>query len=278
MVEITINNQNVPLKSFVFPGGEVGIKVNTNYLAPEKTDNKVLLTARIKSSADLMELAMTKDALKRHLGRVPIDLFMPYIPYARQDRVCVAGEAFSLKVFADYINFLNFDKVTVVDPHSDVSMAVFNNLRVISQLDILKKFDELVTRAAKCVFVAPDAGANKKTSVLANYLGKSSFVRADKLRDLGTGNIKETIVYCEDFQGKDVVVFDDLCDGGRTFIELAKVCKTKNCGKFVLYVTHGIFSKGADELLNNGIDEIYCTDSYNTPEKVKFISLNSFVK
>ena len=44
------------------------------------------------------------------------------------------------------------------------------------------------------------------------------------------------------------MIVDDTCDGGRTFIELAKVLRARNAGKIELYVTHGIFSKGLKEL------------------------------
>lgn len=267
-IKLLVNNQEIPHKSFIFPGGEVGVKLNTNLLATER-ENKVTIVVRLKSSADIFEMAMVKDAVEKHLGRVPVNLFMPYVPYGRQDRVCDKGEAFSLKVFADYLNHLKFNKVTIVDPHSDVSAALIDNVKVINQLDVISKYIELVNVATNCILVSPDAGANKKTAALAHYLGKNSFVRADKLRDLSNGNILETVVYRDNFNGLDIVVADDLCDGGRTFTELAKVCKTKNCGKVILFVTHGIFSKGTKTLLGNGIDQIYTTDSlYNRETEV----------
>jgi ribose-phosphate pyrophosphokinase len=251
-------------RDFVFPGGEIGVKLNTRdhsykeFKVPHQT-----IIARLQDSAEVIKLAMIKDALER-FDETPINLLMPYIPYGRQDRVCDKGESFSLKVFANYINSLKFDKVTICDPHSEVSTALFDRVRVISQLDIINKWIDFTSRGRKCVLISPDAGAGKKTAEIAKYFQHSEFVRADKLRDLTNGNIKETIVYCDDFKGRDVLCVDDICDGGRTFLELAKVCKAKNCGKFVLYVTHGIFSKGVLELFNNGVDEIWTTDSFKT--------------
>ncbi len=249
-------------KRFVFPGGEVGVKLDNDY-SFKYFNSANAIVARVQTSEDFMELAMVADALRR-FDNVKIGVFLPYLPYARQDRVCDTGEAFSLQVFCKLLNSLNFDKVTICDPHSDVGPALINNVKVISQFDIINKWLDFINvcNNPKVTFVSPDAGSNKKTSILAGFFQKPNFVRADKLRDLTNGNIKETIVYCDDFKGQDVVCADDIIDGGRTFIELAKVCKAKNCGKFILYATHGIFSKGVETLYQNGIDEIWTTNSF----------------
>ena len=124
---------------------------------------------------------------------------------------------------------------------------------------------EFTNRAKDCVLVSPDAGSNKKTAEIAKYFNHENFIRADKLRNLETGEILETIVYCDDFHGRDVCVVDDLVDFGRTFLDLSKACKEKKCGRFILYVTHGIFSGGFDHLFTS-IDEIFTTNSYREIE------------
>ncbi len=84
---------------------------------------------------------------------------------------------------------------------------------------------------------------------------------------MDTGNILETVVYADDLQGRDVCILDDIADGAKTFIELAKVLKAKNAGKVILYVTHGIFSKTIEYVLENGIDEVWTTDSFRQDVK-----------
>jgi ribose-phosphate pyrophosphokinase len=274
------NPKYLSFKEFVFPGGEVSVKLNTKEYSYRdfKSDTQTII-ANIHNSDDVMKLAMLKDALHT-FDETPINLFMPYVPYARQDRECDSGESFSLKVFGDIINGLNFNKITIVDPHSNVcGKSVFNNLKVITQLDIVSKWIDLTNRGISCKLISPDAGSNKKTSDIAKYFNHRDFVRADKLRDLSNGQIKETIVYCDDFKGQDILCPDDICDGATTFIKLAEVCKSKNCGKFVLYVTHGIFSKGLDIIFNSGIDEIYTTDSfYNDTTDIKNVNVFNLEK
>ena len=266
-IEIYKGKNKLEYKRFVFPAGEVGIKLNITE-AFRRSNGNINIVARVQNSEDLMALAMINNALDQDFcldqSACRRELYLTYLPYGRQDRVCDKGEAFSLKVFANYINFLKFDTVHIFDPHSDVAPALFDNVVVYTQLDIIDKFASFRNR---CLgpgkyFVSPDAGANKKTSALAKYFDHKTFIRADKLRDLSNGNILETIVYCDDLKGADVIIADDLCDGGRTFIELGKALKAKNCGKVILYVTHGIFSKGIETVLYNGVDEIYFTNSY----------------
>jgi ribose-phosphate pyrophosphokinase len=266
MFKIKNSNGNfLNYKFFLFPAGEVGVKLDRSYtFFADRPNRNYTITAQLHNSNDVVSLAMIKDAIEREDMDAKIDLVCPYFPYARQDRKCDNGEAFALKVFANFINSLNFNSVTVYDPHSEVTPALINRVKVVTQLDILQVFSQFRDRITfgNAVFVSPDAGSNKKVSNLASFCNHNMFIRADKLRDLSDGRIKETIVYCDDLQRSDVVIVDDICDGGATFIALAEALRKKNCGKVILYVTHGIFSKGIDALLKNGIDEIYCTNSF----------------
>lgn len=283
-IEIYKNKEKIEYKRFLFPAGEIGVKLNVTpkhkYL-----DGTIRIVARLQNSEDVITLALIKNALNEAFDNLstetPIFLYLLYLPYGRQDRVCDKGESFSLKVFANLINSLKFDRVYLFDPHSNVAPALFDKVSVFTQFDIINRNQEFIKKCLKggC-FIAPDAGANKKTSEVAKFFDRSDFVRADKLRDLTNGNILETIVYQDNFEGKNVICVDDLIDGGKTFIELAKICKKKNCGEFILYGTHGIFSKGLDILLENGVDQIFTTDSYRTDlhhEKLTVLDLNNFI-
>jgi ribose-phosphate pyrophosphokinase len=261
----TANVVEVECKQFVFPGGEVGIKIDTDnhrFVADFQSLGGSVYS-RIKSSEDFMKLVMVRDALYRICNHAQVELFLAYVPYGRQDRICDGGEAFSLKAFAGILNSLSFKRVYTFDPHSSVTEALIQRVKVVDLKTIFRGSRELYQRAFTGVtLVSPDAGANKKVSDLAASLGHPEFIRADKLRDLTNGKIKEMIVYADDLEKKDIMIVDDICDGGATFIALAQELKKKNAGRVILYVTHGIFSKGVQVLLENGIDEIWTTDSY----------------
>lgn len=266
-------------ETFVFNGGEIQVKMKTPTLL--KMSEEIRIVARLQSSEEVIRLALVKDAIERLVGDLPIQLVMPYIPYARQDRVCVRGEAFSLKVFADLINSLMFDEVVVFDPHSDVAPALFDRVKIISQFDLFDKNTDIIADVMNTVdgFVSPDAGANKKTAKLAGYFGHKDFIRADKLRNLETGDITETIVYADDLEGRTLMIADDIADGGATFQFLAKELKKKKAKKVILFVTHGIFAKGFDCF--QCIDKIITTNSFQqfdeVPSFVEVLDINEYL-
>ena len=266
-------------KNFSFPGGEVGISINERNHKFFEVDGELVIRASLTSSDDFMKLVMVTDALRIINPNQNISLFVPYFAYARQDRVCNPGESFSVKAFANLINSLNYYRVYICDPHSDVTPSVLDRVKVFTQFDVVNNWIEFTNRARPGILIAPDAGANKKTSTIAKYFMHDKFIRADKLRELSTGKIIETVVYCDDFKGRDVICLDDIGDGMKTFTELARACKAKNCGKFVVYVTHGIFSKGVDICFENQIDELWTTDSFNTEfdKRVNVFRLDRFL-
>ena len=104
-------------------------------------------------------------------------------------------------------------------------------------------------------------------------------VECGKSRDVKTGKLSRFKVYEEDLEGKTCLVVDDICDGGGTFLGLAKELKKKNAGDLILVVSHGIFSRGFEELLSL-YTEIFTTDSFSTVhhENVKQIRLNQILK
>jgi ribose-phosphate pyrophosphokinase len=164
---------------------------------------------------------------------------------------------------AEFINSMGFDKVTIWDAHSNVSPSHINNVVNVSQLEILQRCDALTQRIAtgELTLVSPDAGASKKTETIAKaYPDSAKVIQAKKRRDLDTGAIIRTEVD-GDIVGKQLLIVDDICDGGRTFIELAKVLKAAGASYIGLFVTHGIFSKGTG-VFEGLIDEIYTTDSF----------------
>lgn len=255
----------IEIDTFTFPGGEEHVRLDAAALYDAQ---KFVIKVRLKNSTDIMRLLLATDALKRAtLNRVPLELEIPYFPYARQDRVCVEGEPLSAAVMASLINMQGYSKVTVWDVHSDVSPALVNNLFNIPQVAIITHCEALSSQltAKQILLVSPDAGASKKTAKIAQVYGVD-VIQGQKIRDPKNGAIIKTEIQ-GDVCGKRVLIVDDICDGGRTFIELAKRLKQEGAEEIMLFVTHGIFSNGL-HVFEGLIDSIFTTDSFQDPDRL----------
>lgn len=217
------------------------------------------VTTRINSYEDLIYVRSIAEARQEPYT---IDLFIPCLFGQRSDRRFKPNQSFDLKVIAEIINNGKFRRVDILDPHSDVALSLIDrSVRVGPEeyvketlYDIDKAF--LSHDADKLTLVAPDAGAYKKVFHMAQEFD-TSLVAAVKHRFEG-GQLHLEVI--GNVKGKDCLIVDDLADGGRTFVDLAKALKELGARDVFLYVSHGYFNKGFDEL-KKYIRHIYCTNS-----------------
>jgi ribose-phosphate pyrophosphokinase len=264
------SNNEIVFQSFTFSGGEPHIKINPDF----DVNKKVTITHRLNSFNDLGLLCITVDALRR-MEVKNIELFIPYFPAARQDRVMIKGEPLSVKVYADILNAMQLDKVYVFDAHSEVTPALVNNCEVIPNHTFIEAVIKYIGNDIK--LISPDGGALKKIYKVSEFLGGVEVVECSKSRDVKTGRLSGFKVYNDDLQGKDCLIVDDICDGGGTFVGLAEELKNKNAGKLYLAVSHGIFNKGFEVL--NCFEKIFTTNSFKDfeGENVEVIGLVQLV-
>lgn len=264
-LQLFIDSQEIALTTGIFPDGAVWLKVTGKL--PATAQLMRVRAAAMHDMNDFMLLAQLVDAV-RHVTDVLVShLELPWLPWARQDRHMVAGDSFALKVFARQLNTLGFDKVKVLDPHSDAAGAAIDNFVAIPQEVCLLHSPTLARQFQQqtLMLVAPDAGALKKIDAVARATGASEYAVLTKKRDVASGNLTGFALVSGDVKGRDVLIVDDLCDAGGTFIGSAQVLRDAGARSVSLYVTHGIFSKGVENLLSNGIDAIYTTTSFTSP-------------
>lgn len=245
---------SIDFESFTFSGGEPHIKI----LSDLTNARSVTITTRVSSFNAIGLLLIAVDALRR-MDVKTIHLFMPYMPAARQDRVMVKGESLSVKVYANCINNLNLDSVTIFDPHSEVSAALLSNCKVVTNHRFIK--DVISDIGNEVTLISPDGGALKKIYKVSEFLGGVPVIECSKKRNVTNGKLEGFKVYEDDLNHKDYLIVDDICDGGGTFIGLAKALKEKNVGNLYLAISHGIFSKGVEELKKH-FTKVYTTDSF----------------
>ena len=272
---ITLNlvkpeRSDLKFKISQFPDGQQSLDL-TEWSQLNKYDDPVKIITRLNSFRDVEILICAVATIRNFKTNREIALVVPYFLGARSDRKFQDGGVNYLKqVICPIINSLNFTAVVTLDPHSDVLEACLNNFE---KVDNLKLVDEALSyiigedEEDQVVLVSPDAGAYKKVFDVAKFMKIEKIITATKVRDLKTGNILRTEIPVLDQHRKlKYVIVDDICDGGRTFIELAKAIKaSRPTAEIYLIVTHGIFSGGFYDL-NEMFDGIFCTNSYEDIE------------
>lgn len=278
LLELFLDGNKVALETGRFPDGAVRVRLLPPRL-PRAEKLKIRATA-MRNMDDLMLLAQVMDAARSQYDLHWTTLELPWLPYARQDRSMQEGDSFALKIFAGFLNQLGFDRIRVLDPHSDVAGAVVNNMVAIPQHLCLRHSANLMKKLQSgMMLMAPDAGALKKIHAVAQQVAAREYGILGKHRDLSSGALSGFSLLQGDVAGKDVLIADDLCDAGGTFIGSAAVLRAAGARSVSLYVTHGLFSRGVAALLQQGIDHIWTTTSVADPaiagERVELIDIET---
>lgn len=210
-----------------------------------------------ENDAELFALICVKKHLDRHFTNPHAVLIMPYIPHARMDRVKSDEDVFTLKYFCEVINSLKFDVVWVRDAHSNVSLALLDN--VIDEGVVHYVRDAINQSGAEALFF-PDEGAMKR---YADLFKDMPYAFGMKKRDWKTGQIQGLdLVNPENIVGKKVLIVDDICSRGGTFYHSAKALHKAGAAEVNLYITHCESTIHEGDLREKGlINQIYTTDS-----------------
>lgn len=181
-----------------------------------------------------------------------IILECPYLPYARQDKEIYNNSCFALHTFCSL--FSSIAELRTFDVHNP-SFFANKNVAPFDLVNYLpyEEINKIIKEEEINLVLYPDKGASKRYPQLSE---NNIHCSAEKVRDQLTGEITG-ISIPNIVDGLNIIVVDDLCDGGRTFVELAKVIKEHKPAKLILYVSHGIFSKGVDIIYIAGYTKIY---------------------
>lgn len=266
------------LKPFQFPAGEAHLK--DSEIPPYRHLIPIIQPSKGELHDDLFTLAMATEQLSKYS-----QVILPYFPGARADR----GTPLGVKVYADFLASVLMEGSIVhsFDVHSNTAMkAIYYALK---DKGIEFRPYKVPTFLAPKIegqydgIIAPDSGALTRASHTAIKLGIPVFP-ATKTRDFDTGKLTG---YSFEHTTKEVdpskryLVVDDICDGGGTFTLLAH-----NAGipreNLDLYVSHGVFSGKALEILPQYYNKVITTDSYDPegwlPEGFERLSVVEYIE
>ena len=252
-----------------FPDGTLAIKeINVDLLS----DNFANWIDWMYDGDEEMFTIMSLVDIIRRNSQGRIYLKMPYLPNARMDRIKTDTENFALKVFANWINGLGFDRIFVENVHSNVSNALVNNI-----VDSLPDDDiKTITKDYDFdVIFFPDEGACKryKDMDVIKELGLP-IAFGIKNRDWKTGDILNLDVMGADVKDKKVLIIDDICSKGFTFYYSGMKLRELGASDVRLYVTHCEDTiRGGKILDTDVVSKVYTTDSicHYDGDKIEFV-------
>lgn len=198
---------------------------------------------RFEHEGEFMHLAQ----LRALLADRP-HLYIPYLPYARQDKAVGNNTTFALLPFLRLLDGLDFGTVAAFDPHNAEFARTY--LRNFVAIEPKAEIQFAIYETRPDLLCYPDEGAKRRYEKWR----LAPEIWAEKDRDQASGEILGVRLNGA-WEGKTILIVDDLCDGGATFIKLAAALK--GAADIHLYVSHGLFSKGIDVLRQGGIRRIF---------------------
>lgn len=189
-------------------------------------------------------------------------LYIPFLPFGRQDKPIGNESTFNLAMFGKLLGMLEPHQTETLDAHNPKEAAKYG----IQNIRVDHFHYSLIDRIKADALVFPDAGAANRYS----HPGRPALV-FEKHRDQASGEILGHKLLLSEGKTEGPITFlilDDICDGGATFISVAKALNIRNPGcKIHLFTTHGIFSKGLHPLEQAGI-RIHTTNSIKKNEQL----------
>ena len=238
-----------------FQDGSLRVKIENPEVVTKSST--LYVEAYLQNMDDLMIASQLRDIVYRLTnGAITSVLTISSPVYSRYDRVMLddQSDALGARVFGDFVDAAKYHIVRYIDCHSKFLVDQTTNAHDITQYNILEMLHEKYPYLKDLPTIAPDKGAVKKN--------QAPSVVFDKVRDVTNGKITGmTIAFSTPHNPRDNVylVVDDLCEGGRTFLELADEFKRSytELATLNLYVTHGLFTNNAIPKLLEKYSNIY---------------------
>ncbi len=256
----------VAVASRVFPDGESYIRLEGNVQGEHVA---IVQTTSAPQDTRLMQLVFLASAAKRN-GAAKVTAIVPYMAYARQDKIFLQGETISIEAIAAMLKAAGIDQLITVNVHSEPALKLFMfPAKTISAIPLLAEY--FVKKGIKKAFaLSPDKGAmyiaQQAQTVLGGEVG-----HLQKQRDRYTGQTTQTAQGL-DVKGKSVIIFDDIISTGGTIVGAAKILKEQGAAHVYTACVHGLLIGDAEKrILDAGVEEIVATDS--VPSKNSKVSL-----
>ena len=273
-----------PLSQPFSPGSHLFVSQNSSYLFPANIELKnfpdkeahvlirdieackgkhaqVLHRCYPKQDSSLLQLFLIGKTISKHAAKC--EAIIPYLPYARQDKIWKSGEVLSAEVVVQMLGAAGYTSIATFDCHFLKKQGTFTYGGV--QIRNFSLSDDLVSyfraRKPNALFISPDVGASY---MVEDASGKSMVKKRGEYNENKKKAIRPVESLDANFEvnGRDVVILDDMIAGGGTMIRAVKAVLSSGAKSVSCGCTHGLFLGDAyTKLQNAGAEEVVCSNT-----------------
>ena len=268
-----INFENV--SSRIFPDGETYIRISNDLQGKEVF---IVQTMFPDPNNSLTEFLLIADTAK-DLGAKKITGIIPYMAYARQDRIFQTGEALSMKTVTTLLKSVGVDYLITVDthyqhvPHGKFNLFGLDAINISAGRLLIAHIKDKINK--DLITIGPDFGSSEMVKYAT---GEEKVFKKEKICPIC--GLPATQCKCDtkdkeyiisdvagdfDFKNKNVVILDDIIASGGTMIQTVKKVKSEGARNIIIAATHGLFLKDSLNTLRALTDYLVVTDSISTP-------------
>jgi len=192
-----------------------------------------------------------------------VNLFIPYLPYARQDQENKPGEAVSADVLCKLLKSLGVRKLITYDCHFLPKAGQFIraglSIQNLSAGKLLLAHARKYFGGEKFIAISPDQG----TAYLAHAALHKTRRNEHKIQKMEGGL---------QVRGKNVCILDDIISTGGTILHAIKHLRKLGARKIIVGATHGVFAfPSTAGKIRRASGELFVTDSI--PQNTKGIKV-----
>ncbi len=248
--------EKIPVASKIFPDGESYVRLEGNMQGEHVA---IIQTTCNPQDTHLMQLAFLASAAKRNQAK-KVTAVIPYLAYARQDKIFLQGETISIETIASMLKASGIDDLVTINVHASEALTKFPfPTRNYSAIPLLAEYftQKGITNAFA---LSPDKGA-MYIAQQAQAILKGEAGHLEKHRDRHTGQTTQTATHLN-VKGKTVIIFDDIISTGGTIVGAAKILKEQGAAHVYTACVHALLIGDAEKrILDAGVEEIVGTDS-----------------
>ena len=240
----------------VFPDGESKIT-----LIGKISKKKSVVVQSVYPPVDTNLIQIFSLIAKAKENSSEVDVVIPYMGYARQDREFLPGEIVTMKVLGKLFKGAGASKIIVVDIHSLIGLKHFpiKTKNVTAIPDLVNYFKKLSLKNP--LVVSPDQGGKERAREFAREFN-SDYIALEKIRNRKTGKVKIKTKNLDEVKNRDLVLVDDMISTGGSIIKATQFLKKQKCKKIYVACTHALLMNNAEKKIKKaGITSIISTNT-----------------